>query len=191
MKELVLASNSPRRKELLERLGFRFTVKTAGVRETYDPGWEPGKIVEHLAFIKADAVFRQCPDAVVLGADTIVVLDGEILGKPKDREDAFRMLKELSGRTHDVYTGVAILSEEEKTCFFERTGVTFFDLSDEEIRSYIATGEPMDKAGAYGIQGCGMSLVKKIDGDYYTVVGLPAARVARTPLLRLMLDRTV
>lgn len=179
MKPLILASKSPRRKELLTRAGIDFTVKTAEVEERFDPAASPGEIVMHLSEIKADAVYQKHPEAVVLGSDTVVVLDGKILGKPKDKPDAIRMLTLLSGRTHEVYTGVTILSGEKKEQFFECTRVTFFPLTEEEILEYVATGEPMDKAGAYGIQEKGVALVKGIEGDYFTVVGLPVARVIR------------
>ena len=179
MKSLILASKSPRRKELLTLAGVRFTVETADVEETYPDGLRPAEIVKHLSRIKAEAVFGKHPEETVLGADTIVALDGEILGKPKDAEDAVRMLRELSGKTHDVFTGVTILCGKAKKTFAERTAVTFYDLTEEEILSYVSTGEPLDKAGAYGIQGKGVTLVKRISGDYSNVVGLPVSRVVR------------
>ena len=117
--------------------------------------------------------------ALGLGADTVVVLDGEAMGKPADEDDAFLTLRRLSGRAHSVYTSVALISGDQEEIFYEKTDVYFYELSDEEIREYIATGEPMDKAGSYGIQGRGRLLIRKIDGDYFTVVGLPVARVAR------------
>ena len=132
MKPLILASKSPRRKELLTRAGIDFTVETAEVEEHFDPAASPGEIVMHLSEIKADAVFQKHPETIVLGSDTIVVLDGRILGKPKDVPDAVRMLTLLSGRTHEVYTGVTILSGEKKEQFFECTRVTFFPLTEEE-----------------------------------------------------------
>ena len=120
--------------------------------------------------------FTGCID---VGKDTVVVLDGEAMGKPADEDDAFLTLRRLSGRAHSVYTGVALISGDQEEIFYEKTDVYFYELSDEEIREYIATGEPMDKAGSYGIQGRGRLLIRKIDGDYFTVVGLPVARVAR------------
>lgn len=179
MKELILASKSPRRKELLSMAGVAYTVETAEVEEKYPDDLTPPEIVQYLAGIKAEAVFSKHPDRVVLGADTIVVLDGQILGKPKDKEDAVRMLTLLSGRTHEVYTGVAILSGEREKHFYERTEVTFYKLGEEEIRAYVETGEPLDKAGSYGIQGRGLVFIRCLNGDYATVVGLPVGRVVR------------
>lgn len=132
-----------------------------------------------LAQRKAQAVFKDFPSAFVIGADTIVVADGRILGKPENQAEAVSMLKMLSGRQHDVYTGVSILAPNVSTNFFEKTEVVFWELSDEEIMSYVQSGEPLDKAGAYGIQELGGMLVKKINGDYFTVVGLPIARTVR------------
>lgn len=177
--EILLASKSPRRRELLSNAGVKFSVEVSDAEENYDPLLPPGEIVKTLSRIKAEAVAKNHPDQTILGADTIVVLDGEILGKPKDEADARRMLHLLSGRTHEVYTGVTILRGRRKIQFFERTKVTFFRLSDEEIASYVATGEPMDKAGAYGIQLRGARFVRRISGDYATVVGLPVARTIR------------
>ena len=195
----VLASNSPRRKELLGQI-LDFMVIAAEVDESYDPKLAPGKIVEELAFRKASVVFEHLNMAKtqiqkmdvstdhtmrlakeflavsgygVIGADTIVYHKGEVLGKPKDKEDAFRMLKSLSGDTHSVFTGVAILTPKEKIIFNSETKVTFDEIPDEDIWEYIETGEPMDKAGAYGIQGLGGTFVLRIEGDYTNVVGFP------------------
>ena len=184
----VLASNSPRRREILSELGYAFDVRTADFDESTVDLSAPAEGVRALALGKAEAAAEAAPagePTVFLGADTVVVLDGVVMGIPADEEDAFRMLRALSGRTHVVYTGAAVVLTDEAGAIVDRqtlveaTDVTFFDLSDEEIRAYIATGEPMDKAGAYGIQGLGCTLVEGIRGDYLTVVGLPAARVVR------------
>lgn len=139
---------------------------------------EPGNIVMQLALDKAQEVgSKVSDDAVIIGADTIVTIDGSILGKPKSREDAFNMIKKLSGRCHSVYTGVALISGSKRHCFYEETKVYVSNLSDEEIRAYVATGDCMDKAGAYGIQGIFAKFICKIEGDYNNVVGLPVARL--------------
>lgn len=177
---LILASSSPRRKELLEKLQLKFECIASNIEETFDENALPETIVQELAYQKAKDVHSRMPHACVIGADTIVVLNGIIIGKPKDENDAFHTLKMLSGKTHDVLTGVAIIHPHQEIIFYERTNVTFWELSDEEIYSYIATGEPFDKAGSYGIQNLGSTLVKKINGDYFTVVGLPISRTART-----------
>lgn len=179
MKNLILASSSPRRKELLENLQLSFHTVSSDVDETYDPEWSPEDIVMALAHRKAKAVSKEHPASIVIGSDTVVVRDQTILGKPQNREEAFSMLKSLSGRFHSVYTGVAIVSESNECKFFEKTDVEFWELSDEEINDYLDTGEPFDKAGAYGIQGFGSILVKRISGDYFSVVGLPVARTIR------------
>lgn len=174
---LILASASPRRRELLQAITAQFEVRTSGVDESPFAALEPAQAVQALSAAKAEPFVEQ--DNVVLGADTIVVLDGEILGKPKDEQDAAAMLARLSGRKHTVMTGVTIASCKKRDTFCEKTDVWFYPLSDEEIRAYIKTGEPMDKAGAYGIQGKGRLFVEKIDGDFYNVVGLPVARLNR------------
>lgn len=180
---LILASKSPRRIELLKGLGYDFTITPSDFDEsTVDLSKDPKSGVELLARGKAETVYSNLADkadALVLGADTIVVCDGKVMLKPKDDEDAKRMLKKLGGNAHIVYTAVAFVSKEGVESFVEETEVYFFDLTEEEIASYVATGEPLDKAGAYGIQGLGCTLVRKINGDYYNVVGLPIARVAR------------
>ncbi len=179
--KLILASGSPRRRELLTEVGIPFTVAPAEFDESSVSLQDPAEGVCALALGKARASRRTCGDdnAVYLGADTVVVLDGEAMGKPADEDDAFLTLRRLSGRAHSVYTSVALISGDQEEIFYEKTDVYFYELSDEEIREYIATGEPMDKAGSYGIQGRGRLLIRKIDGDYFTVVGLPVARVAR------------
>jgi septum formation protein len=179
MKRLILASGSPRRKQLLTRVSFSFDTVVSHADETVHPNHTPAEAVEFLARKKAAQVARRYPGTVVLGADTVVSIDGTILGKPADRNEAKKMLELLSGRTHEVFTGVAILSAERKSIFHTAASVSFWDLSEEEIASYIASGEPMDKAGGYGIQGLGSALVKEIQGDFYTIVGLPVSRTVR------------
>lgn len=186
--KLVLASGSPRRREILEELGYAFEVQTADFEESTVSLAVPETGVQTLALGKAKAAALSVTvtePTLFLGSDTVVALNDVVMGKPGSEEEAKEMLQNLSGKTHTVYTGVAlvekspegtILSEE---TFAEATKVRFFDLSDEEIAWYVSTGEPMDKAGAYGIQGLGRVLVESIEGDYLTVVGLPAARVYR------------
>ena len=176
---LILASQSPRRKELLGLCGIPFSVYVSEVDEYLDFSVSLEKAVESLAFQKASAVQALYPKKVILGADTIVTLDDKILGKPKNKEDAFSMLTILSGRSHEVITSVCILSDEKKIFLSQRSRVYFFPISPDDIASYIATGEPMDKAGAYGIQGKGAIFIQKIDGDFYSVMGLPVSLVYR------------
>lgn len=178
-KKIILASASPRRREILAQAGFEFEVKTSDVTEVIDPALKPGELVMSLAFQKAQAVASLDADSVVIGADTVVVLDGKVLGKPRSEEDARQMLRHLSGRMHEVYTGVCLIFQEKTHSFFESTRVNFCELSDEQIAAYVATKEPMDKAGAYGIQGKGCILVEGIEGDYFNVVGFPASRFCR------------
>lgn len=186
--KLILASGSPRRKEILKELGYLFEIKTADFDESAVSLEKPAEGVQALALGKATAaaeVTSVGEPTVFLGSDTVVALNDVVMGKPDDEEDAKAMLRSLSGKTHVVYTGVALVEKNERDeivsheTFVEATEVTFFDLSDEEIDWYVGTGEPMDKAGAYGIQGLGRVLVEGIRGDYETVVGLPAARVYR------------
>ncbi|MDO4437020.1 MAG: Maf family protein [Coriobacteriaceae bacterium] len=179
---MILASQSPRRIELMREAGFDARVIPADIDETALPGEGPFALVERLARAKAGTVATEHAEAgePVVAADTIVALDGELLGKPADEDDARRMLQALSGKTHQVATGVCIARGELVESFVDITDVTFFKLTDAEIDEYVATGEPMDKAGAYGIQGqFGRMLVEKIDGDFYNVVGLPIAKVVR------------
>jgi len=182
---LVLASASPRRQELLRNAGISFTVQAADVDETPRVGESPRECAERLAREKALAVWQTRSQDVVLGADTIVVVDETILGKPADAEDAARMLRLLSGRVHRVITGVCFVTAgvrgqgSEVRTASETTLVTMSEVSDEEIRAYIATGEPMDKAGAYAIQGGASRWIPNIEGDYSNVVGLPVALVCR------------
>ncbi len=175
---LILASGSPRRKEILENAGYKFEIITADADETLPEKISPEEAVKFLAELKGDAV-KKDNGGVVISADTVVAFGEKILGKPKSEEDAKRMLKMLSGKIHSVYTGVCVQDEEKKITFAEKTDVKFYGLSEKEIDDYVLTGEPMDKAGAYGIQGKGAVLVEKIDGDYLNVVGLPLARLSR------------
>ena len=187
---LVLASASPRRRELLAQAGFAFQVHPAHIPEDPLPGEDPVAYVTRLAREKAQAVHRELARAnpkpekspetnlVVLGADTTVTLDNTILGKPEDAADAARILRLLSGRTHRVITGVAVVTESGAEVAAEATEVTFLALSDAEIAAYVATGEPMDKAGAYGIQGRAARWIPRIEGCYFNVMGLPLARVS-------------
>lgn len=182
---LVLASASPRRQELLRNAGIPFSVQPANIDETPAQGESPRGCAERLAREKALAVSHSRPKDIVLGADTIVVVDDLILGKPRDADDAARMLRLLSARTHDVITGIylvgPVLGESgpigngEPRTASETTRVTMCEISDQEIRDYIATGEPMDKAGAYAIQGIASRWIPRIEGDYCNVVGLPVA----------------
>lgn len=168
---IILASKSPRRRELLSLITKDFEVRAADVDETLPDGIAPEEAVQYLSKIKAEP-FRSTTDTVI-GADTVVAIDGRILGKPKDEQDAFDMLRMLSGRVHSVFTGVTILKGNDTDTFFSETKVEFSELSDKQLWDYIKTGDPMDKAGAYGIQNGGALFVKKIDGDYPNVVGLP------------------
>ena len=179
MAEIILASASPRRRELLSTAGVNFTVKVADVVERIEAGLTPDRVVMSLALQKAQAVAAENPEAVVIGADTVVVLDGEILGKPQSEENAVEMLTALSGRCHTVYTGVALVGNGKVKIFCEATQVEFYELTKEEIEDYVATKDCMDKAGAYGIQTNGCVLIRKIDGDYFNVVGLPVSKVYR------------
>ncbi len=180
---LVLASASPRRRELLAQAGFAFSVRAAEIPEDPHANEDPIAYVTRLAREKAEAVFRQisseelAPPQVVLGADTTVTLDNHILGKPADASDASRMLRLLSGRTHLVMTGVAVVTPQSAEVAAEVTAVRFLTLSDREIEDYVATGEPMDKAGAYAIQGRAARWIPRIEGCYFNVVGLPLALV--------------
>ncbi|QIK69353.1 septum formation inhibitor Maf [Erysipelothrix sp. HDW6C] len=176
-KKLVLASQSPRRREIISILGQPFNVVSPIGDETLNESLSVREQIEDLALRKATSVINDYQDSIVLGSDTVVVLDGEVLGKPKDEADASAMLHRLSGRTHQVITGVALVSSDVTKVFSVLTDVTFFDLTDEEIRDYVETKEPLDKAGSYGIQGQGSLFVASIVGDYYTIMGLPISRV--------------
>lgn len=174
--KLVLASKSPRRSEILKNAGIDFTVRVADADETIPDGAKPQDAVVFLAARKAMAVPR-AEDELVLGADTVVVLDDKILGKPKDQDDAYNMIKALSGRVHSVFTGVCAIGNGVSMKFSEETKVEFLPLADDEINTYIGTNEPYDKAGAYGIQGLASKFIRGIEGDYFNVVGLPMSRI--------------
>ena len=177
MKKIILASKSPRRKQLLELLGYPFEIIVSDIDEKIDSNNDLVKEIEKLSYQKAYAVFKDHQDKMVIGADTIVKIDNEILGKPKDEQQAKVMLQKLSNNTHEVVTGVTILTNDSKETFSSITSVKFCKLSEEEIEEYIKTKEPMDKAGAYAIQGYGAKFIEKIDGDYYTVMGLPISKL--------------
>ncbi len=174
---LILASQSPRRRELLGLTGLPFVVRVADIDETMDPGKDPFDEVARVSRLKALAVDRE-PGDVVIAADTIVVCEGRVLGKPRDEEDAFRILQLLSGRHHEVMTGMTVLHDAEIITHTEVTKIHFRPLHPAEIRAYIASGEPMDKAGAYGIQGGAALFADQMEGDYYNVMGLPVCRLA-------------
>ena len=176
---VILASQSPRRRELLNLVGIAHEVRPADIDETYFAGERPWDHAERLAREKAAVIARQEPDAVVIGSDTIVVVDGDVLGKPSDAAEARHMLRRLAARSHVVMTAVAVTWRGETRSGVEQVGVDFHPLSDAEIDAYVATREPMDKAGAYGIQGYGAAIVARVDGDYFAVMGLPVQRVVR------------
>lgn len=182
MNKIVLASASPRRSELLTQIGIPFTVHKSTCEEKIS-STVPAEVVCELSRQKAEDVWQMpsYKDCIVIGADTIVAYEGTILGKPKDAEDACRMLRRLAGNTHEVYTGVTFCyrqkGEEKVHTFFEKTQVTFYPMSEAEIQAYVATGDPLDKAGSYGIQGQCAAYIKGITGDYNNVVGLPVGRL--------------
>ena len=182
MKRLVLASASPRRRELLSQAGIDDEVCVSD-QEERNLWHTPEQLVMNLAMLKTMDVYEKLgsdDERWILGADTVVSLDGEIFGKPADETEAFKMLQRLQGRTHQVFTGVCLKMGDITRIFCEKTDVTMYELSDEQIQDYIRTGEPMDKAGAYGIQGRFAAYIEKIEGDYYNVVGLPVSRVYET-----------
>jgi len=176
--QLILASQSPRRQELLGLFRIPFTVKVADIDETMDKDRPACDEVARVSRLKAEAICRT-PEDVVIAADTIVVCDGKVLGKPKDEADAFRMLKLLSGKDHQVMTGLTVLRGDTVKVHTEVTDIHFRELSDREIENYIRTGEPMDKAGSYGIQGGAALFAQRIVGDYFNVVGLPVCRLGQ------------
>ena len=178
MLKIILASRSPRRAELLAAAGIPFEIFAIDIDETPRPAEDPAAYVERLAIAKANAVAAVRPGEVVLGADTTVVLDGQILGKPVDEADAARMLRALSGRTHEVLTGVALVGPRGVHSAVEQTRVWISSMTDEDISRYVASGQPMDKAGAYGIQGLASCFIPRIEGSYTNVVGLPVALVS-------------
>ena len=178
--KIVLASQSPRRRQLLGQMGLEFTTQSPEIDESAFHGRDARDLVETLSREKARWVARQqTPDTLVIGADTVVVLDGAILGTPRDWAEAEAMLAALSGRDHQVFTGVTLCQGDRILTQAEETQVTFRPLTGQEIRQYVSTGEPMDKAGAYGIQGLGGLLVEGIRGDYHNVMGLPICRLGR------------
>ena len=174
---LILASRSPRRAQLLGQLGLAFDMLPADVDERTRPGEEPGEHAERLAREKASAIARLRPDALVIGSDTVVVVGGAVLGKPRDPAEAITILMRLQGRRHTVVTGVAVASGLDIYSAAERVQVVFRPFDERTAGEYVASGEPMDKAGAYGIQGLGAALVERIDGDYFAVMGLPIVRL--------------
>lgn len=182
MADIVLASASPRRMQLLEQIGLKFRIKPCSINESMVIDNEnPAEAVKKLAYLKAKKVSEsEKPELIVIGADTIVVHEGKILGKPADKDDAFKILKKLSSKEHLVYTGYCIMrrSDEKVISGYEETKVKFRGITDEEIIAYIETGEPMDKAGAYGIQNKGSIFVERIEGDYFNVVGLPIMKIS-------------
>jgi septum formation protein len=179
MAKIVLASKSPRRQELLKNIGItEFDIRVPEADESFPAGLTPQQVVEHISRVKAEAAVALCsPDEIVITADTMVFLDDQRLGKPADEADALRMLTALQGRCHTVCTGVTVRRGEESLTECETTEVRFRTAAERELRGYIATGEPMDKAGSYGIQGYGAMLVEGISGDYFNVVGLPLCRL--------------
>ncbi len=183
-KRIILASNSPRRKELLNNIGLKFDILPDDTPEPMDTGLSPCETVKMLAKFKGENVLKTLTsndDAVIIAADTVVATDNKILGKPKTKEEAFEMLTLLSGRCHNVYTGVYIIEKSSKKSanFYEKTEVCFKNLDISEINDYINSGEPMDKAGSYGIQNLGSLFVEKINGDYFNVVGLPVCHLGK------------
>ena len=181
MAKIVLASGSPRRQELLQRIGITdFDIRVPEAEESYPAGLSPQQIVEYISREKADAAARLCtPDEIVITADTMVFLDDQRLGKPTDEADALRMLTALQGRHHTVCTGVTVRQGDRSLTESETTEIYFRPATEAELRAYIATGEPMDKAGSYGVQGKGALLVEKLNGDFFNVMGLPVLRLSR------------
>jgi septum formation protein len=178
-RELVLASSSPSRKMLLEQAGLTFEVVVSGVDETVPPDYTPAQTVETLARRKGEAVLPLRPEKPIIAADSVVSIDGLILGKPKDDEAAKDTLRRLSGRTHEIFTGVCLLANGKRDVFHRSTQVKFYPLAEEEIAEYVAMGESRGRAGAYGIEGIGVVLVESICGDYSNIVGLPVAETIR------------
>jgi len=172
---LILASASPRRRELLAQAGYTFEVAPAHIDETRRANEDPTAYVARLALEKARAIHTQHPDAIVLGADTTVVLNGEVLNKPADLAEAEKMLRALSGQTHQVHTGIAVVTNKTQRTHVETTNVIFRAITEVELATYLATGDSLDKAGAYGIQGYAARWIPRIEGDYFNVMGLPIA----------------
>jgi septum formation protein len=176
---LILASASPRRRELLKQAGLAFTVVPADIDETRRDGEAPAAYVQRLALEKARVIHALHPEATVLGADTTVVCDGEVLNKPADRAEAERMLRSLAGRGHEVHTGVAVVSSGEERSHVETTRVFFGPIAEADLAQYLSTGDSLDKAGAYGIQGYAARWIPRIEGDFFNVMGLPIAAVVQ------------
>lgn len=172
--ELILASQSPRRREIMDLMGLSYLTEVCTEQERVPSGLSIPETVIHLAYQKASFALRLHPDACVIGADTIVELDGDIIGKPASPEDAIHTLQRMQGRQHTVYTGLAVLKKDYSDIRFDATKVRFRPMSEKEIRWYVSTGDPLDKAGSYGIQGLASVFVESIEGDYFNVVGLPA-----------------
>ena len=179
MGKIILASKSPRRQELLKTITEDFICIPSDAEEIVPDNIDTEEVSTYLATLKAKDIYSSNKDGIVIGCDTVVINDNKILGKPKDIEDAYNMIKSLSGKTHKVITGCCIIYNEKEITFKSITEVEFYQLSDDEINSYINTDEPYDKAGAYGIQGRGSLFVKSIKGDYFNVVGLPVANLSR------------
>ena len=179
MRKIILASGSPRRRELLKDLGIEFEIFKPDVDESRLKDEKPEDLCLRLSRLKAKSGAEKFPDSIIIAADTIVVIDEKILGKPKGREDAFRMLKILQGREHEVITGVSVAQNGKIISHAEHTIVKFTELNDSEIREYVSFGESDDKAGAYAIQGRGAALIERIDGDYFNVVGLPLCSLSK------------
>lgn len=177
--DIVLASASPRRQELLAQVGVSFTVVPSGVSEEVSAPMSPAALVEHLAVMKARDVAARHPGALVIGADTIVVVNGAVLGKPRDRADAIAMVERLAGRDHEVFTGVVVIGQGMEQVAHERTLVRFRSLTRTQVERYVDSGEPMDKAGSYAIQGRAAAFIESIQGDYFNVVGLPLSRTVQ------------
>ncbi|MBE6842419.1 MAG: septum formation protein Maf [Oscillospiraceae bacterium] len=177
--DVILASASPRRQELLRYIVPDFKVIPADVDESIPENIDVSDVAQYLACKKAEHIGKIYPDSLVIGSDTVVVVGDEILGKPSDEKEAYDMLSKLSGKVHRVITGVCLVQGDRKESFSQETKVRFYELDESEILGYIKTGDPMDKAGAYGIQGEGCVLVEGIEGDFFTVMGLPVARLKR------------
>lgn len=171
--ELILASKSPRRIDLLKMMGLSFSIQPCTDEERIDAAWGPDKVVEALATQKAQSIYSKNPNCCVIGADTIVWYNGEVIGKPHSKEDAHAILKKLQGNTHQVYTGIAVITPNGMDVRHAITSVTFAPMSEQEINGYISTGEPMDKAGAYGMQGIGGVFVESVCGSSFNVIGMP------------------
>lgn len=176
---IVLASKSPRRRQLLEQIGLEFEIRESEYEEDMAAMADPVELVKFLALNKAKAVAQHYSDAIVIGADTFVIFDNQFIGKPKDKDDARRMLRLLSGQTNNIITGFAVIDTATGRVVngFDRADVTIRELTDEDIENYIETGEPLDKAGAFGIQGVGAVIVEKVDGDYHNIMGLPLSKI--------------